>query len=210
MCLCAHVLHCFSRVWFSLIYGLKPARLLCRWDSPGKNTRVGCHALLQRIFPAQGLNPSLLHLLCLQAGSLPLAPAGKSFRGSTATLLRFAFFQLYWDITVHLKQNFYSTMIFWYIVKLLQSSSWIQPSPQRVTFLCICLLTTLKIYFLSKFHTYYRVNSRSWWWTGRPGMLQFMGSQSRTRLSDWTELIRVSLTTVTLLYIRSPGLIHPA
>ena len=32
------------------------------------------------------------------------------------------------------------------------------------------------------------VNSRSWWWTGRPGMRQFMGSQSWTRLSDWTEL----------------------
>ena len=28
----------------------------------------------------------------------------------------------------------------------------------------------------------------SWWWTGRPGMLQSMGSQSGTRLSDWTEL----------------------
>ena len=28
----------------------------------------------------------------------------------------------------------------------------------------------------------------SWWWTGKPGMLQSMGSQSRTRLSDWTEL----------------------
>ena len=32
------------------------------------------------------------------------------------------------------------------------------------------------------------VNSGSWWWTGSPGMLQFMGSQSRTQLSDWTEL----------------------
>ena len=32
------------------------------------------------------------------------------------------------------------------------------------------------------------VNSGSWWWTGRPGMLQSMGSQSRTRLSDWAEL----------------------
>ena len=32
------------------------------------------------------------------------------------------------------------------------------------------------------------VNSRSWWWTGRPGVLQFMGSHSWTRLSDWTEL----------------------
>ena len=35
------------------------------------------------------------------------------------------------------------------------------------------------------------VNSRSWWWTGRPGVLRFMGSQSWTRLSDWTELKRV-------------------
>ena len=32
------------------------------------------------------------------------------------------------------------------------------------------------------------VNSGSWWWTGKPGMLQSMGSQSRTRLSNWTEL----------------------
>ena len=34
------------------------------------------------------------------------------------------------------------------------------------------------------------VNSGSWWWTGRPGVLQSMGSQSRTRLKDWTELNR--------------------
>ena len=34
--------------------------------------------------------------------------------------------------------------------------------------------------------TWVWVNSRSWWWTEKPGMLQFMGSQSRT---DWvTEL----------------------
>ena len=36
--------------------------------------------------------------------------------------------------------------------------------------------------------TWVWVDSGSWWWTGRPGMLQFMESQSRTRLSDWTEL----------------------
>ena len=36
--------------------------------------------------------------------------------------------------------------------------------------------------------TWVWVNSGSWWWTGRPGVLQFMGSQSQTRLSDWTEL----------------------
>ena len=36
-----------------------------RGDSPGKNTGVGCHAVLQGIFPTQGLN---LHLLCLVIG----------------------------------------------------------------------------------------------------------------------------------------------
>ena len=33
----------------------------CPWNSPGKNTRVGCHFLLQEIFPTQGSNPGLLH-----------------------------------------------------------------------------------------------------------------------------------------------------
>ena len=36
--------------------------------------------------------------------------------------------------------------------------------------------------------TWVWVNSGSLWWTGRPGVLWFMGSQSQTRLSDWTEL----------------------
>ena len=37
------------------------ARLLCPWDSSGKNTGVGCHALLQGIFATQGSNLGLLH-----------------------------------------------------------------------------------------------------------------------------------------------------
>ena len=47
-----------------LPHGLQPTRLLRPWDFPGKNTGVGCHCLLQEIFPTQGLNPSLL--LCRQ------------------------------------------------------------------------------------------------------------------------------------------------
>ena len=38
----------------------KPARLLCLWDSPDKNTGVCGHALLQGIFPTQGSNLCLL------------------------------------------------------------------------------------------------------------------------------------------------------
>ena len=58
-------------------HGLKPARLLCPWDSPGKNTGVGCHALLQGIFPTQGSSPHLLRLLHWQVSSLALAPLGR-------------------------------------------------------------------------------------------------------------------------------------
>ena len=52
---------------------LFPARLLCPWGSPGKNTGVGCHFLLQGSFPNQESNPRLLCLLHWQAGSLPLS-----------------------------------------------------------------------------------------------------------------------------------------
>ena len=40
---------------------LWPARLLCPWHSPAKNTGMGCHFLLQGIFLTQGLNLCLLH-----------------------------------------------------------------------------------------------------------------------------------------------------
>ena len=55
-------------------------RLLFLWKSPGKNTGVGCHALLQGILPTQGSNPCLLHW---QADSLPVSYQGspKSFNG---------------------------------------------------------------------------------------------------------------------------------
>ena len=47
-------------------------RLLCSWDSPGKNTGVGCCALLQGIFPTQGLNlQGIFPTQGLLADSLP-------------------------------------------------------------------------------------------------------------------------------------------
>ena len=58
-------------------HGLWPTRFLCPWDFPGKNTGVGCHALLQGFFLTQGSNSSLLNFLHWQAGSLPLEPPGK-------------------------------------------------------------------------------------------------------------------------------------
>ena len=56
-------------------HGLQPIRLLCPWDSPGKNTGLVCHFLLQGIFPTQGSNLGLLHcrqiLYCLSHQGSP-------------------------------------------------------------------------------------------------------------------------------------------
>ena len=52
----ACILRC---TWLFATYEL--STLLCPWDSPGKNIGVGCHFLLQGIFPTQDLNPSFLH-----------------------------------------------------------------------------------------------------------------------------------------------------
>ena len=54
---------------------LQPTRLLCPWNSPGKNTGVGCHFLLQGISLTQGSNPGLPHcrqtLYCLSYQGSP-------------------------------------------------------------------------------------------------------------------------------------------
>ena len=50
---------CTELKWSEL--RLQPIRLLCPWNSPGRNTGVGCNFFLQGIFPSQGLNLALLH-----------------------------------------------------------------------------------------------------------------------------------------------------
>ena len=61
---------------FSLLLP-QPTRPLCPWNFPDKNTGVGCHFLLQGIFPTQGLNPRPFHLLHWQGRFFPTAPPGK-------------------------------------------------------------------------------------------------------------------------------------
>ena len=63
VCVCAKSLQSCWNLSMRQPHGLQPARLLCPWDAPGKNTGVGCHALLQRIFPMQGSNSHLLQFL---------------------------------------------------------------------------------------------------------------------------------------------------
>ena len=60
-------------------HGLQPTKLLCPWNSPGKNIGVACHSLFQIIFLTQILNLSLLYLLNWQVDSLLTMPPGKHF-----------------------------------------------------------------------------------------------------------------------------------
>ena len=74
MCVCVCTLSCiqlFGTPW-TIAH-----RLLSPWDSPDKNTGVGCHFLLQGIFPTQGSNSCLLCLLHWQTHSLPLCHLGR-------------------------------------------------------------------------------------------------------------------------------------
>ena len=52
-----HFLRLFATSW------TYPARLLCPWNSLDNNTGMGCHSLLQGIFPTQGSNLHLLHYI---------------------------------------------------------------------------------------------------------------------------------------------------
>ena len=61
-------------------------------DSPGKNTGLGNHSLLQGIFPTQGLNLLLL-LLQWQAGSLQAEPPGKPRNIFTLSEMRVYFYK---------------------------------------------------------------------------------------------------------------------
>ena len=63
----ACVLSHFSHECLLQRYGLLPTRLLCPWDSPGKNTGVGCHVLLQGIF--QPRDHTLISCSSCTAGS---------------------------------------------------------------------------------------------------------------------------------------------
>ena len=81
-CVCAKSLHSYPTLCNPINYGLQGSSV--HGDSPGKNTEVGYHALLQEIFPNQCSNPDLSHcrqiLYCLShqgnqstgGGSLPL------------------------------------------------------------------------------------------------------------------------------------------
>ena len=74
--LCVHYVYSLlSSVWLFVTPWLQPARLLCPWNSPGKNSGVDCHSHLQGIFPTQrsklGLQNFRQILYCLSHQKSP-------------------------------------------------------------------------------------------------------------------------------------------
>ena len=73
-CVCAKWIQLYATLCSPM--DCSPPGSSVHWDSLGKNTGVGCHFLLQGIFPTLGSNLSLLYLLHWQADSLPLSHLG--------------------------------------------------------------------------------------------------------------------------------------
>ena len=83
--LCFHEIAVLYAQSFSSVQLCNPmdCRLLCLWNSPGKNTGVGCHVLLQGIFLTQGSNPSLLHWQVLNAFHVVNFQSARKHRSSS-------------------------------------------------------------------------------------------------------------------------------
>ena len=72
---CVHA-QSLSHVWLFVTPWTVAHHAPCRWDFPGKNTGMGCHFLLQEIFPTHGLNGHLWQLLHWQEDVLPVSHPG--------------------------------------------------------------------------------------------------------------------------------------
>ena len=82
---------------------LKPTRFICPWNSPGKNTGVCSHSLLQGIFPTQELNSCPLHLLYCRQIFLPSEPPGDLVYGKLLVYGKFKFCS--WIFLMHGQLN---------------------------------------------------------------------------------------------------------
>ena len=199
-----------------LPHGQKPTRLLCPWDFPGKNTGVGCHFLLQGIFPTQ---VSCIAGRCFNLWATREAhqgsPSGKPIKKpmKKAEHQRIDAFELWcWIRRLRIPYTArrsnqsvlkeispeYSLEGFMLKLNLQYFGTWFQElthwkipwcwerlkaggegddrgwdgwigSPTRWTWVWTC--------------------SGSWWWTGRPGMVQSCGKKESdtTEWLNWTE-----------------------
>ena len=82
----SHVyLYMLSHVWLFVTLWTVPPTFPCQWNFPDKNAGMGCHFLLQGIFPIQGVNPGLLH--CTQIQQIAKNKTTTKENSRVATLL---------------------------------------------------------------------------------------------------------------------------
>ena len=72
-----HHAHSLGCVQLFATHGLQPASIFCPWDSPGKNTGMGCHFLLQGNLPNSGTEPAFPASPALAGEFFIAEPAGK-------------------------------------------------------------------------------------------------------------------------------------
>ena len=86
-----------------------PTRLLSLWNFPGKNTEVGCHALLQGIFPVWELN--LFAFPALAGKFFTTEPPGKPWQ----------------DISLHLSSSCKKETLLLGLRNKMEEIAWIEP-----------------------------------------------------------------------------------
>ena len=149
----------------------QPTRLPLPWDSPGKNTGVGCHFLLQ-CMKVKSESKSLSHDWLLVT---PWTAAGVLIEGLILKLKL-----QYFGYLMQRTDSFEKTLV------LGKMEGGRRRGWQRIRWLDGITDST-----------WVWVNSGSWWWTGRPSVLQSMGMQRvghdwATEL-NWIQLLLVSL-----------------
>ena len=119
VCVCVRIVRCcilVSPAWL-WPHGLSPTRLLCPWDSPGKNTAVGCHFLLQGIVPTQGSKLHPLWLLHWQADSLSLSHR-KPICMCVDTYIKFSLYSHQRTVFLNMKNIIWRASVWWWLLGL--------------------------------------------------------------------------------------------
>ena len=123
------------------LYLLEPTRLLCPWNSPGKNTGEGNHSLLQKISLTQGSNPGLPH--CRQtiwtSREIQMSASLLKLRFTIMNFYRFYIVKLEFIQTMWFKKVFEIIKLIIFAITLKQAKLWnvtkcffpLTPKPHR-------------------------------------------------------------------------------
>ena len=143
----------------------QPTRFPCPWDSPGKNTGVGCHFLLQgmKVKSQSEVAQSCPTLSDPMDCSLQCSSVHGIFQARVLEWVAFAFSDKILESKAPysrwLSHSRCSIFVEWIILS-------------RNQHLCF----SAQVWFL-KMLPCLGFSVWCWWWTGRPGVLRFMGSQ---------------------------------